>query len=295
MSENNQSPANSKKQDLLMTKNDLVGAVESSGEKAFPANYAALANLNIAWLYMLGIKDKNNNPVLASCSPNSIKKAFLEMLHNGLSVTKKQCYLIPYNGELTFSQSYHGDELIAKRDAGLVTIVANAIYQGDTFEFEVDSETGIKKITKHTQDLKSIGDGTKIRGAYAIATFKDGRRELTVMTLDQIIMAWNQRQGNGLSPAHQKFTDEMARKTVKRRALKDAIGSSDDSSFFDDDVDHDLTGTPKTKPTTEAFDFDEHEEISSKPKSDPQPVGALFEQAATAPINGQAVTVDPGF
>jgi recombination protein RecT len=281
--DNNQTPVKPKKEGLMEVKNELVNTISSSEERAFPANYAALSNLNISWLYMLGIKDKDGNSVLMSCTPKSVQRSFLEMLYSGLSVVKKQCYLIPYGGELTFVSSYAGDELKAKRDGGVLSVIASAIYEGDKFAYEVEAESGIKRIKEHEQSLDTIGNGTKIKGAYCVVTFKDGRRELTIMSKDQIIMSWNQRQGQGLSPAHQKFTDEMACKTVKRRALKPIIGSSNDSSLMEEGNESpkgsEAAQAVKQKANAERFDFDEHEEISSKPTAEPKAVAAEVVQA----------------
>lgn len=277
MSEQGQTPAKASK--TLMQKQDdvktrlleLISDSQNKGE--VPKNYSPNNALNSAWLYLMETKDKNGNNALETCSPASVMTALMKMLQYGLSVVKTQCYLIPYGGKLECAISYHGKELIAKRDGGLVSIISNAIYEGDEFEYEVDSDTGIKKIKKHTQSLDSIGDGTKIKGAYAVATYEDGRKELTIMSKSQILKAWNQRQGNGLTPAHQNFTDEMAQKTVRNRALKNAIGSSDDSSMMDEDQRPPVQESmPNKQSNTEAFDF--HEEVESNPVKEEKKIAA---------------------
>lgn len=242
----------------------------------FPKNYNPRAALMSAWLYLKELVDKDGNPALEVCSPASVQQALLKMLTNGLSVTKTQCYFIPYAGKLDCSISYHGKELIAKRAGGVSKVFSSAIYEGDEFAFEVDNETGLKKITKHTQTLESIGDGTKIKGAYAIVDFEDGRREVTIMTKAQILNAWNQRKGNGLTPAHTKFTDEMASKTVRNRALKHAANTSDDAHLFNDDHEEErpegIQAEIKTKANSETLDFDDHEDVTpilEQPKENP--------------------------
>jgi recombination protein RecT len=89
-------------------------------------------------------------------------------------------------------------------------------------------------VIKHIQSLKNI-DTTKIAGAYAIVNYNDGRSDLTVMTMDQIRKAWNQGATKGASPAHQNFTDEMAKKTVINRACKTPINSSTDAFLIEDE------------------------------------------------------------
>lgn len=242
----------------------------------YPADYSAANALNGAWLYLTMAKDKDNNPVLQVCSPESVMKSLLKMLSNGLSVLKDQCYLIPYNGELSCDISTFGKELMAKR-AGLLHIHSAAIYEKDDFAFEVDNETGLKKVIKHKQSLETIGDGTKIKGAYAVAKYADGRVETTIMTKEQIHAAWNQRKGNGLTAAHQKFTDEMARKTVQNRALKHVIKTSNDSNMVK------MNRTIEApKPKYESVEFQDAEEVKpgqlESPKDNPMD-NILKEQA----------------
>lgn len=285
----------------------FIQTAEADGKLQFPKNYSAINALNSAWLYLKEAQDSDKRPVLEVCSPASVAQSLMKMLTNGLSVIKDQCYFIAYAGKLDCSISYHGKELMAKRSGGVVRVFANAIYEKDEFTFEVDNETGIKKITSHTQDLTTIGDGTKIKGAYAIVVFEDGRRELTIMTKDQILMAWNQRKGNGLTPAHQKFTDEMACKTVRNRGLKHATSTSDDASLFDDDDDKKDEKNPdnqiKSKANIESLDFDEHTDVTALPVPVENPITDLLEkksmqaepvQAAKQAVNGTA-TARPDF
>jgi len=276
--DNNQTPVKApktvmqKQDDVKQRLLELISESQNKGE--VPRNYSPNNALNSAWLYLMELRDKDGKSALETCSTVSVMTSLMKMLQYGLSVTKQQCYLIPYAGKLSCDISYHGKELIAKRDGGVVSVTASAIYEGDEFAFEVDSETGGKKITNHKQTLESIGNGTKIKGAYAVVSFEEGRKETTIMTKDQILMAWNQRQGQGLTPAHQKFTDEMACKTVRNRALKNAIGSSDDSSMMEEGNDtpkvSEAAQAVKQKANAERFDFDEHEEISSKQTAEPK-------------------------
>ena len=59
-----------------------------------------------------------------------------------------------------------------------------------------------------------------------------GRTAASTWTSKQIRAAWNQGQGYRENPnrpgVHQKFTDEMARKTVRSRICKQIIGESTD-------------------------------------------------------------------
>ena len=102
------------------------------------------------------------------------------------------------------------------------------VYEGDEFEYEiVDGEI---KILRHKQNIDNVKPD-KIIAAFAIRTNPDGEKKVSMMTMDEIRVAWNQGQTKGKSPAHTNFPAEMAKKTVINRACKIAIKSSDDSSL----------------------------------------------------------------
>ena len=119
--------------------------------------------------------------------------------------------------------------------------VANVIYDGDDFQYEIDPKTAKVAIVKHSQKLENI-DNSKIKGAYALVTLADGTTQVTIMSMQQIRAAWGQGATKGNSPAHKNFAEEMAKKTVIGRACKAIINSSDDAWLYDgkeDDADSD--------------------------------------------------------
>ena len=176
----------------------------------------------------------NKKPVLQSCTRASIENALVEMVTSGLSMQKKQCYPVAYGGKLQCQKSVYGNTCIARR-YGLKDITAEVIYEGDTFEYEIVN--GKKKVITHKQDFENI-DNDKVKGAYAIATMDDGSVLTEVMNIKQIKQAWKQgygykENGNG---THQKFTDQMAMKTVKNRLLKQINNTY--GSFYDGNYDN---------------------------------------------------------
>ena len=211
-----------------------IKAFETTGELRIPADYSPENALKGAMLILEELKDRNKQPVLQVCTKTSIAQALLKMVVEGLSPLKRQGYFIPYGDELQWSRSYQGSIALAKRVANVKDVPANIIFEGDEFEFGINPATGYMHVIKHIQSLKNI-DTTKIAGAYAIVNYKDGRSDLTVMTMDQIRKAWNQGPTKGASPAHQNFTDEMAKKTVINRACKTPINSSTDAFLIEDE------------------------------------------------------------
>ena len=215
-----------------------VRQFEETKMLSVPKNYSAENALKAAWLILQETVDKDKNPVLSVCSKESVANSLLKMVVKGLNPMKKQCYFIAYGKQLSMQESYMGNMAVAKRVAGVKSVVSQAVYEGDVFEFHVDAETGDKKVLKHEQKLENMGD--KVRGAYAIVTREDGTKLVEVMNIFQIRKAWAQRKGPAESDTHRNFTDEMAKKTVINRALKLLINSSDDGDLFDgDETDND--------------------------------------------------------
>lgn len=200
----------------------------------FPKDYNYTNELMSAMLILQDTQDMNKKPVLQSCTRASIENALVEMVTSGLSMQKKQCYPVAYGGKLQCQKSVYGNTCIARR-YGLKDITAEVIYEGDTFEYEIVD--GKKKVVTHKQDFENI-DNDKVKGAYAIATMDDGSILTEVMNIKQIKQAWKQgfgykENGNG---THQKFTDQMAMKTVKNRLLKQINNTY--GSFYDENYDN---------------------------------------------------------
>ena len=243
----------------------------------FPENYNYTNELMSAMLILQDTVDMNKKPVLQSCSKASIENALINMVTDGLSMRKKQCYPVAYAGKLSCQPSVYGATCVARR-YGLLDIEAEVIYEGDTFNYTIVN--GKKTITEHIQEIGNI-DNDKIKGAYAIAFLKDGTSKVEIMTIGQIKTAWKQgfgykENGNGV---HQKFTDQMAKKTVKNRLLKainntySGFGRDDDyeeishEEMVEQDVAYDI------EQSANSVDFDESvvdSEIVSEESAEPE-------------------------
>lgn len=276
----NQAALTEVKKDISTQVLAKIEAFQSAGELKLPKDFNVENALKSAYIIL---SDPKNN-VLAKCDKSSVAEALLKMVVYGVSPIKKQCYFIPYGEKLECSISYAGNIAIAKRYGNLKSIKANAIFQDDVFEFEVDSTTGRRKIITHKQSLDSVGSN-KIKGAYAVYELNDGTIDVEVMNINQIQAAWGQGGSKGGSPAHKNFADQMAIKTVINRACKLLISSSDDSILYDpiDDDDkvidvasEDITHEITQQANTEKLDFTnveeatvvEHEEVTAAAKNE---------------------------
>lgn len=245
-------------QTLAVAQKDVVDSVlakitkfEETGELVLPSNYSAANALKSAWLILQETVDRNNRPALEVCSKESVANALLDMVVQGLSPVKKQCYFIVYGTKMQLMRSYLGTLAVAKRVAGVKVAAANCVYEGDKFVYAIDPATGLKKIVEHSQSLENL-DVNKVKGAYAILGMEDGRVVVEIMNINQIKQAWMQGATKGSSPAHKNFGDEMAKKTVIGRACKLLIGMSDDAALYSgpDETDTDATAEQRNEQVT---------------------------------------------
>lgn len=249
-----------------------VNSLQSVGELKIPNDYSPENALKSAYLILIEQKDRDNKPVLESCSKESIANTLFDMVIQGLSPMKKQCYFIPYAGKLTLSKSYAGTMAIAKRVAKIESITANVIYKKDKFVYQTDPVSGFKKLVSHEQQLENI-DINEIVGAYAVIKFMDQTSFIEPMTMKQITQSWMQGPTKGTSPAHKNFPDEMCKKTAINRACKMIINSSSDSDFyneFDSPESPDLAKekrNEKTASKTETAETIEFEVVEQTPET----------------------------
>lgn len=257
MSENTQVAEIQKRE--LIAKDFTEGLVVKVREKekfglTFPKDYNYTNEFMSAMLILQDTKDSNKKPVLQSCTRASIENALLEMVTSGLSMQKGQCYPIAYGGKLSCQRSVYGNTCLA-RNYGMKEINAMCIYDGDVFEYHIENAKIV--IDTHKQNFANI-DNDKIIGAYAVATMTDGTQYTEVMNISQIKQAWKQgfnyRENGG---THQKFTDQMAMKTVKNRLLKYIIRTY--RSFgINDDFEEDMPSHSEIIETDVAYDIAEN-------------------------------------
>ena len=272
---------------------------QKSGGMVLPKDYSVENHMKSAWLILQATTDRQGQQALAVCTKESIANALLDMVLQGLAVSKKQGYFIVYGNKLEFQRSYFGTIALAKRTGGIKTEpVANVIYEGDEFVYTIDPKTARISIVKHEQKIENI-DNTKIKGAYALVTLADGTTQVTIMSMAQIRAAWGQGATKGNSPAHKNFAEEMAKKTVIGRACKAIINSSDDAWLYEgkaDDMETD-TATRQREATTGAakqivVDAEDYEEVEATTTS-------TTEQRATSAQANTAPTADaddePGY
>lgn len=245
-----------------------VKDLEGKGELKVPVNYSPENALKSAYLMLAETADKSGKPVLQTCSETSIANTLLDMVIQGLSPAKKQCYFIPYGGKLQLSRSYLGTVAVTKRLKGVKDVKAHVIYEGDEFEQEYDIDTATLKITKFNPKFENI-DITKIKGAFAVVLGENGPIHTEVMNINQIKNAWNQGYAKGKSGAHNNFAEEMAKKTVINRACKMFANTSDDSDLLIQAFNNSEEKKYDEKDMVSNVEYEVKEEIKEKANSKP--------------------------
>ena len=204
-----------------------------NGTIIVPDGYNFIAAINSAIYLLSEATDRNGRPSLEVCTSKSINYSLTKMVLLGLNPMQKQGYFIVYGNELQFMPSYFGDRAMAER-TGVTDIVARVVY--DTDEFSCEFVDGYPVI-KHLFGVKEkiVKEASFITHAYCLFTLPNGRRAGDVMTFAQILKSWAHSKDPNRKSQNDS-TEEMAKRTVTRRALKPYI-----NSFVGDDVITDKT------------------------------------------------------
>lgn len=198
-----------------------IEAMKGEGLLIAP-NYSVSNALSSAYY---ALKNSSGGNLLQQCTQDSVYNALLEMVTQGLSPAKKQCYFIKYGSEVHLRMSYFGTIKVVKDLQDVKDVIANVVYEGD--ELEISVENGRKKLVKHETDWQNADN--PIIAAYCIITRTDGEEFFEVMTKKQIDKSWSKSKTKNVQI---DFPDQMAMRTVINRAAKMFINTSNDSDLF---------------------------------------------------------------
>lgn len=281
-----------------------VVSMQKRGELDIPPNYSVGNALNAAWLILQDVQDKDKNPVLSTCTNESIGYALLKMTIQGLNPAKDQCYFIAYGGKLTLQRSYFGTIAVLKRvDPRVAEVVSEIVYHGDKLSYKLDR--GRKIITNHEQALENIDDN-KIKAAYCLVYDSEWNvLASSIMTMAELMQSWKQSRqypvnNDGTLKAgsvHEKFTGQMAKKTVLNRTCKILISSSDDATIMNKTIARTLAEVDEEDVAAEIEQNANKEVIDIEPdevKDAPKPEAVEAQRQADGPPEGQFPD-EPGF
>lgn len=218
---------------------------------------------------------KNGN--LLNKDQDSIYNALLDMVTQGLSPAKNQCYFVPYGNAVKLTRSYFGTMKVVKQLPEVKDIYAEVIYKGD--EFKIKNENGRKVFVSHDTDWMNADN--EIVGAYCIIEKEDSEKILTVMTKKEIDKSWSKVKTKNVQ---NDFPQEMAKRTVINRAAKQFFNTSDDNDLFVDAV---------NRTTENEYDNDRQvKDITPQEKNSLDDLIGHQSENKDAPINLKDVTED---
>lgn len=244
-----------------------------------PDDYDAGTAVNSAMLILQDTKDKQGRPVLEVCTKASIAKSVLDMVIQGLQPGKKQGYFIAYADQLTFFRSYFGTVAALKRAMPEVDKpVSEIIYNGDEVVYGLTplGERYVQYIASDPLENKDKG----VRGGFCTIYGKDGSvLGSSIMTWNEIQTSWRQsRNFKTEGGVHQRFTEEMAKRTLIAKACKLLLNTSNDMAgnsavikAFNDttDSEFDMEVQNEQKPQNRRLSFKERHGIAApKPEEE---------------------------
>lgn len=162
-----------------------------------------------------------NNPE----TKTSISNALLDMVIQGLSPAKKQCYFIKYGNKVQLMRSYFGTMAVLDRVTGGADITPVVVREGDVFEIAMDGPDLV--VAKHETAFENLDND--IKAAYVVIKLANGKEVTTVMTKKQIDKSWSKAKTKNVQ---NDFPEEMAKRTVINRAAKYLINTSNDNDLF---------------------------------------------------------------
>lgn len=198
-------------------------------EKMKPAISQAIPkHLTPERLLRIATTSIRTNPKLKICSPESLLGAVMQCAQLGLEPTiLGHAYLIPYKNkkkdehgkdlgwvdECQFQIGYKGLIELARRTGQVSSLMAQAVYEKDTFEYEY----GINEKLRH---VPTDGDRGQVVKYYAYAKFKDGGYSFLIMSKRDIELHRDRfSKAKSYGPWVDHF-DEMAKKTVLKALMK---------------------------------------------------------------------------
>lgn len=207
--------------------NQINQMINQENGLKLPANYAVGNALKSAFFALKGNNDGDLIQV-ATHMPEmktSIANALMDMVVQGLTPAKTQVYFIRYGNQVKMQRSYFGTQAALKRLSEVHDCWANVVHEGDGLEIGAQDDRLVVRDWKPTLE----GLDKEIKYVYAVIEMADGTHQHTIMTFKQIKNSWSQTRSKGA--VQNKFSDEMAKRTVLNRAAKNILNTSDDSDL----------------------------------------------------------------
>jgi recombination protein RecT len=176
-------------------------------------------------MFQLAVSAYNTTPLLAQCSTVSMLSCIMKCASLGLEPSAVdglgRAYILPYKNRKTGRHEaqmiigYRGMIDLARRSGELVSIHAQAVYEGDRYRHWED-ETG-QHFTFEPGDVEHAPD--KLTDVYVCAHLKDGGFVFETMTRREVDAVRGRSRASQTGPWVTDY-EAMALKTVIRRSFK---------------------------------------------------------------------------
>lgn len=211
---------------VRLTKNmtivDMIRKLEPEIRRALPSMITSERFVRMA------LSALNVTPELAACSPMSFIAALMNAAQLGLEPNTPlgQAYLIPYKNkgilECQFQIGYKGLIDLAYRSGQMQMIQAQVVRDFDHFEYQY----GLEPKLVHVPGREERGEIVYIYGLFRMVNGGFGFEVSSRTDMDAFAARYSKTFASKYSPWKENYED-MAKKTVIKRALKYAPVSSD--------------------------------------------------------------------
>lgn len=168
------------------------------------------------------------NPMLMQCDKMSVMRAIVEAASLGLTFALGRAYLVPFNNKVKDKASgreswrleaqlipgYQGLVDLVRRSANVKSVIANAVYEGDEFDYSTD----LQEDRFHHKSLVEP-EPAKLTHAYCIIRFLDGGYQWVVLTRKKIDSIRARSKAKDHGPWVTDY-EAMAIKSAVRRCTK---------------------------------------------------------------------------
>lgn len=200
------------------------------------------AHMTVDRLIKLAVLAAVKEPKLLQCTKESIIASLMTAAQLGLEPngTLGSAYLVPFNNrkkqvmECQLIPGYRGLIDLAKRSGEVDGVEARVVYEGDRFEPHYGTEPKIIHIPNFEGERKF----STIRAFYVVATFDGGHKQFEIMSKAEVEAIRARSQAKDEGPWQTDF-EEMAKKTVTKRASKYWPLSPEKAAQFAAAVEHD--------------------------------------------------------
>jgi len=207
-----------------------VQEVRTSIEKMAPQFKAALpSHVSVERFVRVTLTAIQTSPALLEADRRSLYAAATRAAQTGLLPDGREGAIVTFKGQAQWMPMVAGIMKLVRNSGEISTWSVQAVYENDTFDFELGDNERIV----HKPALRNRGP---IIGAYSIVTMKDGERSREFMSAEETSTRSATRSRSGGSGPWVTDYAEMAKKTVVRRHAKRLPMSTDlDGVLHEDD------------------------------------------------------------